>query len=224
MGKFIDLTGRRFGRLTVIRRNGTAVRGIKTMIKAPTWECLCDCGNIVTVVGAELRSGDTVSCGCIHRALIENLSKSHGDGTRSSKYYRLYRIWYGMKERCGNPSEKAYVYYGERGISVCDEWKNYEAFKAWALSHGYKEDLTIDRIDNDLGYFPGNCRWVDYTVQANNRRSCRYVEMNGERKTITEWCRIYNINYDTVMSRIDRLHWHPTIAITTPPTRKKVCV
>lgn len=220
MGRFIDLAGMRFGRLTVIRRNGTVERGIKNKVKAPTWECRCDCGNTVTVVGHELRAGDTSSCGCLHKEVVGNLSKSHGDGTKKSDYHRLYHIWFSMKQRCENPKDTAFQNYGARGIFVCEEWHDYEAFKTWAIQHGYSDTLTIDRIDNDGGYSPDNCRWADDFVQANNRRRCRYVEIGGVRKTITEWCRIYGVNMFTAFSRIDRFHWDPVDAVTTPATRK----
>lgn len=220
MGKFVDYSGQRFGRLVVVKRIGTKERGTKTIVKTPLWLCQCDCGNEKIVTSVELRSGDTQSCGCLHNELLSQRNTTHGDAHKNGENYRLYKIWFGMKERCENPSEKSYRYYGERGISVCDEWHDYEEFRSWALSHGYNKDLTIDRIDVDGIYSPDNCRWVNYKTQANNKRSCRYVEINGEIKTITEWCEIYGINRSTTCSRIDRFGWNPVDAIVLPAAKK----
>lgn len=220
MGRLIDLTGKRFGRLTVIERHGTKIRGINNTVKTPTWRCVCDCGNEKIVTSAELRSGDTHSCGCLAVELLTAKSTTHGDGHKGAKYYRLYRIWFKMKERCEKPNDKAFHYYGARGISVCDEWHDYLTFKDWALSNGYSDDLTIDRIDVNGNYCPENCRWANYKVQANNKRSCRYIEIDGEIKTIAEWCDCYNTNYFTALSRIDLFGWNPEKAVSYRPAKK----
>ncbi len=162
MGKLIDLTGQRFGRLVVLER-------VENHGKDPAWLCKCDCGTVKTVSGNHLRSGNIQSCGCGRRdAAIEHSTK-HGGG--SSK---LYKVWAGMKTRCYNSKFKYYKNYGGRGITVCKEWiGNFGAFQDWALSHGYAEGLTIDRIDNDKGYSPDNCRWVTMKEQRHNRRDCK---------------------------------------------------
>jgi hypothetical protein len=123
---------------------------------------------------------------------------------------RLHHIWYGMLKRCFNKQENAYKYYGGRGITVCEEWHGTDGFKRfmnWSLQNGYSDNLSIDRIDNDKGYFPNNCRWTNKITQANNTRSNVYVTFNDETHTIAEWSRILGIKYATLSQRITKLHW-----------------
>ena len=149
MPKLNDLTGQRFGRLTVLER---------TELK---WLCKCDCGNKKIVAGGHLVSGDTKSCGC--------LRIKHG-----MRNTRLYSIWHGMKERCYNTKHKFYKHYGGRGIKVCEEWKNdFQTFADWALSHGYADNLTIDRIDVNGNYEPSNCQWATNAEQQRNKRNSK---------------------------------------------------
>ncbi len=159
------MIGQRFGRLTVIaegeRPNG---KGVKH------WICQCDCGNITRPVsGSSLRLGRTKSCGCIHREGLARRNTTHG------KYHtRLHGIWNGMKQRCNNPNNHKYKDYGGRGISVCVEWEDdFGAFYEWSMSNGYAEGLSVDRIDNDGNYCPGNCRWATATEQRHNRRDSK---------------------------------------------------
>lgn len=136
------------------------------------WECQCDCGNIAYVESDKLKSGHTKSCGCLksEKTIIRNKSQA----IYNARHNRLYRIYYGMRTRCYNTTEKHYPDWGGRGIKICDEWlSSFANFQEWALSHGYRDDLSLDRIDNDGDYEPSNCRWATAKEQANNKRKAK---------------------------------------------------
>lgn len=137
----------------------------------------------------------------------------------SGKNSRLNRIYNGIKTRCYNKKRSAYKNYGERGIMICQEWASHntgwQSFKKWAMANGYKDDLTIDRIDNNKGYSPDNCRWVTRLVQGNNTRRNHYVKYNNTVKTLSEWCRELELNYDRTEQRINKLKWTVERAFTT---------
>lgn len=174
MGRLIDLTGQRFGRLTVVSRAENDKN------KTPRWRCLCDCGKETVVLGHLLRNGNTRSCGCFGREqksalmkkyCLEHKVRSPAHVTHNASKTRLYAIWCGMKGRCYGVKNSVYQYYGGRGIIVCNEWlHSFMAFRDWALSHGYQDDLTIDRIDVNGNYEPSNCRWLTLEDQQRNRR------------------------------------------------------
>lgn len=202
MGNCIDLTGQRFGRLTVIRKNGRMNRNV-------AWECKCDCGNTKTISSYSLRSGRSQSCGCLNKELVTKMMTTHGkSGTR------LHRIWTLMKNRCTSDTSPDYPKYGGRGVTVCDEWLKFDAFYEWSISHGYDDTLSIDRIDNDGNYCPDNCRWATKKQQENNKSTNSLIEYNGETHTIAEWADIKGINYETLRCRIKYFGWSPEKALT----------
>lgn len=205
-----DLTGMRFGRLVAIRDSGKR-RGTFVL-----WECKCDCGNTKLVASSNLINGITTSCGCYIKELLKQgkLNMRHGGvGTR------LYRIWTDMKCRCTYPSTPSYVNYGGRGISVCKEWfDNFDIFKKWAYENGYKDNLTLERFDNNKNYEPSNCTWIPFEKQGLNKRNNHFVVINGEKKCIAEWCRIYKIKKETLNSRLRR-GMNLVSAIITPLKR-----
>ena len=166
MSKLIDMSGKRFGSLEVIARVPNDKHG------CAMWYCQCDCGGYKAVAGVSLRRGDTKSCGCILAANNSLQKRKHGESHSS-----LYRIWKGMNQRCYNSNHKWFARYGGRGIAVCDEWRNdYTAFRNWALSNGYTDNLTIERVDNDKGYSPENCSWENMTTQSRNRRTTKLAD------------------------------------------------
>lgn len=213
MSKIKDLTGQHYGRLTVLDYAGSDKRG-----KA-TWRCTCECGNTATVDGYDLRHGHTTSCGCLRREIMREIGKRSGEGKHPATHgmagTRLYNVWIKMKGRCSNPNSDNYKHYGGRGITVCTEWVNsFETFRDWALANGYRDDLTIDRIDNDGPYCPDNCRWVSMTHQANNRRSNRCITFNGKTQTTRQWADELGIPYEVLRRRFDK-GWSAERALTT---------
>ncbi|MDR0475049.1 MAG: hypothetical protein LBH43_15420 [Treponema sp.] len=204
MGQFIDLTGKRFGRLTVIERAENGSRGNSR------WACKCDCGKMIVIRADHLRSRQhKISCGCFLFG-----KKTHGDSGK-----RLYRIWVQMKLRCENQSSKESrdkKNYRDRGIRVCQEWHDYKVFKAWALKNGYNDNLSIDRIDNNGNYEPSNCRWADIITQANNTRRNINIKYNGKTMTLKQWSTELGIKYRTLSWRIMESGWSIEAAFTTP--------
>ena len=211
MSKTVDLSGQRFGSLIVIRR----VKSDDTHKGQASWLCKCDCGNELITTTKRLHNGKH-SCGCVMG------NTKHGDNTRKRGATRLYGVWKAMRQRCNNPNTPAYDRYGGRGISVCDEWSNYQRFKEWALTNGYAEGLTIDRIDNDAGYYPWNCRWVTRKEQSRNRSCNVLVTINGDTKPLSVWCEEMHLNENVVNNRIYNLHWSYEDAITKPVRCLKV--
>ena len=211
MSRKLDLTGQRFGRLVVLsfhhNENGKRY-----------WLCLCDCGNKKIAHTSHLNFGLVKSCGCLAdetRANNRLKKRKHGFSHKE----RLYETWKNMKRRCCDPSNNRAKFYIEKGIKVCDEWMNdYSEFRQWALSHGYAETLTLDRINNDGDYCPENCRWATAKIQANNQSRNHLLTYNGETLTMSEWADKLGITYATINSRVQH-GWSMTRIVNTPQRR-----
>ena len=216
MAKLIDLTGQRFGKLVVMERTDNYITPKGTPIVR--WICRCDCGKTVSIRGCSLRAGHSQSCGCLMREKTAELGNMSTHGLSKT---RLHKIWRGIKDRCLNTKSKDYPGYGGRGITVCAEWReDFMQFYAWSMTNGYGDDLSIDRIDNDNGYRPENCRWVTRDEQNRNKSNLKYIQINGDTNTLAEWCRQYDLPYHTVHQRIYASHWTPEEALGIAPRKK----
>lgn len=196
MGKLRDLTGERFGRLTVKERAPNRGQYVY-------WKCVCDCGREVEARSHSLLNGSKKSCGCYQREVASKWA-SRPDFRRTTHgmtHTRLYRIHKGMMARCYNKNHMHYRHYGGRGIKVCEEWKKFENFAQWASESGYAEGLSIERIDNDGNYCPENCTWIPVEDQPKHRRTNTIITVDGEQMTLSECSRRYGIPLSTVIYR-----------------------
>ena len=200
MAKFEDLSGKNFGFWKVISRAENSKEG------SARWLCQCECGTQRIIKAQALKYGRSKSCGC-HK---NDYNKTHG-----GKGTRLYECWRHMRYRCENPSNQAYGDYGARGIKVCSEWHDFALFRKWAISSGYDDKKTIDRIDVNGNYTPENCRWTDSKTQMNNRRNTPHYEFDGVSLTISEWAQKTGIARNTILNRLRR-GWGFEQAITEP--------
>jgi hypothetical protein len=205
---FIDLAGRKFGKLTVV--------SLKKVIAGAgrIWTCQCECGNINLVRTGYLLSGHTKSCGCLARESASNRAKHNG--VKGGKRSRLYNIWINIKQRCENPNIPNFTLYGGRKIIMCEEWHDFGSFQKWSFSNGYTDRLTIDRIDGNGNYEPTNCRWVNQKVQQNNRRNNRIINFEGKAYTLARLAEKSNLLPDTLRRRIDKYGWSLDDAVKTP--------
>ena len=192
----MDLTGMQIGYWHI---NGPAPPRYDRVGKTVRmWDCTCRCGTRKSVRDSEIRRNGSLSCGCYNHEIIS----THGE-TKT----RLYEIWHSMKQRCYNPNSCSAYNYLDRGITVCPEWsESYEAFRDWSLAHGYKENLSIDRIDGNGNYCPENCRWVTPKQQSRNMRTNHLLTFNGETHPLSYWSELYGINYNTLSGRL-RYGW-----------------
>lgn len=216
MPKALELTGQKFGRLTVVQRVENDKKG------AACWLCKCDCGNEKVVQASQLKSGMTKSCGCLLREVSGARFFVHG-----LKHTRLYDVWSSIKARCFNLKNEHYKDYGGRGIKMCDEWKNdFKVFYNWSIANGYNEtakkyECTIDRIDNNKDYAPDNCRWVTQKEQCNNKRNNHLITYNNETHTVMQWAEIIGIEYRILLNRINKYGWSIERAFITPVRKRK---
>lgn len=190
--------GMRFGRLVVVSE-APSVKG------RAMWLCQCDCGQIRTVAGSHLRNGNTTSCGCLQKE--KTIDNNKARSTHGMCRTHIHRIWLHIKDRCGNEKCKSYMNYGGRGITICDEWKDdFQTFYDYVskLPHFEEEGYSIDRINNDGNYEPGNVKWSTTKEQANNKRSNRVLEAFCEKHTVAEWSEKLGISDKTIMSRLRR--------------------
>lgn len=194
----IDLTGKRFGDLVVRWRVGSRANGRGT---TPTWLAACDCGAVAVVTGANLRGGHTKSCGC--RAIRHGLY-----GTPE------YRAYMAMVRRCVNPTNRKWRDYGGRGIAVCDRWRGRDGFRVFVEDMGPRPTTkhSLDRINNNGNYEPGNCRWATPTQQQNNKRTSRVLTVGGESASVAEWARMTGVGKSTIKERLRR-GWTPDRAV-----------
>ena len=198
-----DITGQRFGRLVALNFSH------KNKSRKTYWDFQCDCGNIKTLRTDTVKSGKVQSCGCLKKEQESiNLNR---EGSKPTKYdsnglskHTLYRKWLGMKSRCYDINDSHYKRYGGRGITICDEWLySFMAFYNWSIENGWEEGLEIDRINNDKGYLPDNCRYVSRKENCNNRSTTRKIELNNVSHSIAEWCELFNINSKSLYEKSD---------------------
>jgi hypothetical protein len=203
----LELTGEKFGKLTVIKRVEN------NSYRASMWLCKCDCGKTTRARGSSLKRGVLLSCGCQRSEHIIKSILKHGDYQT-----RLYNIWCKMRHRCEGQTneEKIIKSYRERGIKVCTEWHDYYKFKEWALSNGYADNLSIDRIENNGDYCPENCRWTNSKTQMNNTQRCVKITYKGITKTLAQWSESLGIAYPVLRGRIQNSRWSVEKAFTEP--------
>jgi len=213
MSNVRDLKGQRFGRLVVLYDTGERSSNGQVI-----WRCRCNCRAEVDVRSDHLTSGATRSCGCYNRERVAERRTVHGM-TRNKKASPIYKAWASMLQRCENPNDKRYKDYGGRGITVCDEWHDPVVFIDWALANGWEEGLTLDRIDNNGNYEPGNCRWATRKEQAQNKRNNRFITFNGKTQCLADWSRETGITRDALWQRIYHSHWPIERALTEPARR-----
>jgi hypothetical protein len=183
----LDITGQRFGRLIAVMPKGC------NRHRQMTWLCKCDCGKEIITVGSEMRRGHALSCGCLNRERSAAANIKHGES-----HTRLYRRWKSLRQRCLNAKAKDFHSYGGRGISFAEEWNDFPTFKRWAITHGYRENLTLERRNNNDGYSPENCIWIPRSAQAKNKRQT--IWRDG--LCLKDYCRLHGLNYEREREKI----------------------
>jgi hypothetical protein len=223
-----DIVGKRYGRLTVVSYSHK-VKRINSNGYKHYYNCICDCGNNCLAERSAL--GRTInSCGCLRKENIIQLNKEYsatlnGDST-SNEYKRLHQIWGAIKNRCESKLNSHYKIYGGKGVLLCDEWHDWFKFKEWALSNGYQDNLSIDRIDCKGNYEPNNCRWVTMKEQANNKSNNKYLTYKGRTQTLSQWCDELGLDYFRTKARLNTCHMTVEQAFELPKQmlRRKVAI
>lgn len=205
-----NLEGIRFGRWTVISKAEPKFDYRGRRLSA--WNCKCDCGSERVVTEHSLITNSSKSCGCLRVDVAQKMGVANV--THGMSDTRLYRIYKHMHRRCEDPKDIRYDHYGGRGIRVCGEWSTFEVFSDWALSNGYNDSLSIDRIDLNGNYSPDNCRWATVQEQALNKTNARMIEYNGRAQSIAEWAAEIGMPYKKLWKRI-KSGWSPEKALTT---------
>ena len=209
MSRLKNLVGMKFGRLVVLERADNKIK--KNGKSLVMWRCLCKCGNIKVVSRDSLLSSRVQSCGCLRAEKTSERRFKHG-----LRRTQLYNVWANIKTRCYNPKKDTYIYYGGKGITMCQEWlDDFKAFYNWSINNGYKKGLTIDRLNPNGNYEPSNCRWVTVSQQQNNKLNNHIIEYNGEVHTLAEWSKLLNLTYGALYRRIQYLNWSIERAFTT---------
>lgn len=205
MANVIDLTGKSFGRLTVMSFDCVVDGNAK-------WNCSCACGALVTIHACSLKRGASKSCGCLKNELTAKVNFIHGESDKTKEF----RAWSNMLNRCSNVNCKEYHYYGGRGITVCNRWRiSYQNFLS-DMGRAPSKKHSIDRVDNNKNYEPLNCKWSTNKEQANNKRSCLLIYFNGETKNLSQWCERLKLPFHTIKARIKHYGWTPEKALTKP--------
>lgn len=193
----------KFGRLKVILKSSTKKHN------RTSYECLCDCGNMIIVTSNALKSGNTTSCGCLRKDF--NNRETHG-----LRDHKLYNVYNNMIARCYNEKFKYYYRYGGRGISICKEWLyEFICFYNWAISSGWEDGLEIERVNNDGNYEPSNCKWVTRKQNVRNRNNTSMIEISGNKVPLAEVAEKLGLKYSTLWQRIYKLKWPIERAINT---------
>lgn len=212
MAKILDITGMKYAKLTALR--------IMVAQKPVKWLWLCECGKTTIAQASNVKSGNTNSCGCGQDAARRKKRKFAKGGHFSHQMSRtpIYKAWSSMKGRCLNQKHKSFHNYGGRGIGIDARWA--ESFESFYVDMGPRpsKQHSLDRIDNNQGYGPDNCRWAIPIVQRNNSRQNRYLTLNGESRTVAQWCRVYGIAQNTVSDRLTR-GWTTVDALTKPANK-----
>lgn len=210
MGNFIDLTGKRFNKLVVIKKDGYSKNG-----KAIKWLCKCDCGEMKSILGASLKQNKSVSCGCYQKEITSKNMKKHG-----MSYSDEHRIWAAMKDRCLNPKNMGAKNYSQRGIGICERWQNSFILFYKDMGKRPSKKHSIERVNNNKGYSPSNCKWEVRKRQARNKRSNRIIEINGVKKCLADWLDIYRITRHSFISRV-KCGMSIEDALSNKPTPRK---